>query len=87
MAISILESYYTQLVLNINLLYNPTAHLKMYLESIHFWLYITVYLIKKQDISERKIQGNYEPGRRGEGGDIHVFVLTKTKIKWKHSKW
>ena len=23
---------------------------------------------------------------RGAGGDIHVFVLTKTKIKWKHSK-
>ena len=26
----------------------------MYLESIHFWLYKTVYLIKKQDISDSK---------------------------------
>ena len=23
----------------------------------------------------------------GAGGDIQVFVLTKTKIKWLHSKW
>ena len=29
---------------------------------------------------------NREKRRGGAGGDIHVFVLTKTKIKWKHSK-
>ena len=30
----------------------------------------------------------YEQGREGEeGGDIFVFVLTKTKIKRKYSKW
>ena len=61
----------------------------MYLARKHTFLAIYNGVLnqisKVFQIAKRKIQGNHESGRRGEGvqgGDIHVFVLTKTKIKW-----